>query len=53
MPVFSTNRIPVSAARSDTRGRPPLGFGGSGGSSGAIRDAKTELGLRRLAETMP
>ena len=27
----------VSAARSDTRGRPPLGFGGSGGSSGAIR----------------
>ena len=25
MPVFSTNRIPVSAARSDTRGRPPLG----------------------------
>jgi hypothetical protein len=37
MPVFSTNRIPVSAARSDTRGRPPLGFGGSGGSSGAIR----------------
>src|SRR5258706_8374894 len=37
MPVFSTNRIPVSAARSDTRGRPPLGFGGSGGSSGATR----------------
>ena len=37
MPVFSTNRIPVSAARSDTRGRPPLGLGGSGGSSGAIR----------------
>ena len=35
MPVFSTNRIPASAARSDTRGRPPLGFGGSGGSSGA------------------
>src|SRR5205807_2612251 len=28
---------PVSAARSDTRGRPPLGFGGSGGSRGAIR----------------
>ena len=29
--------IPVSAARSDTRGRPPFGFGGSGGISGAIR----------------
>src|SRR5438128_12616213 len=38
MPVFSTHRIPLSAARSDTRGRPPLGCGGSGGSSGAIRD---------------
>jgi hypothetical protein len=37
IPVFSTNRIPVSAARSDTRGRPPFGFGGSGGISGAIR----------------
>jgi hypothetical protein len=37
MPVFSTNRTPVSAARSDTRGRPPLGFGGSGGRSRAIR----------------
>ena len=30
--------IPVSAARSDTRGRPPFGFGASGGMSGAIRN---------------
>lgn len=36
-PVFSTNRIPVRQARSETRGRPPLGFGGSGGNSGRIR----------------
>jgi hypothetical protein len=35
MPVFSTNKIPVSAARSGTRGRPPFGLGGSGGSNGA------------------
>ncbi len=33
-PVFSTNRIPVRAARSETLGRPPLGLGGSFGSSG-------------------
>jgi hypothetical protein len=37
MPVRSTNRIPVSAARSGTRGRPPSGFGSSGGSNGSIR----------------
>lgn len=36
MPVLSTNTMPVSAARSVTRGRPPFGFGGSGGKSGAI-----------------
>ena len=35
MPVFSTNRMPVSAARSGTRGLPPLGLGGSSGSSGS------------------
>ena len=27
--------MPVRAARSGTRGRPPLGLGGSGGSSGS------------------
>lgn len=36
MPVLSTNKIPVSAARFATRGRPPFGFGGSGGKSGSI-----------------
>jgi hypothetical protein len=36
IPERSTNRMPVSEARSGTRGRPPLGFGGSGGSSGSI-----------------
>jgi hypothetical protein len=38
MPERSTNRMPVNAARDDTRGRPPLGFGGSGGSNGSIID---------------
>jgi len=36
MPLRSTNRIPVSVARFATRGRPPLGLGGSGGSSGSM-----------------
>ena len=31
VPLLRTNRIPVRQARSGTRGRPPLGFGGSGG----------------------
>ncbi len=35
-PVFSTKMNPVRAARSGTRGRPPLGLGGSLGSSGAM-----------------
>jgi hypothetical protein len=30
-PLRRTKRMPVRAARSETRGRPPLGFGGSGG----------------------
>ena len=32
---LSTNRMPVSAARSGTRGRPPFGLGRSVGSSGS------------------
>jgi hypothetical protein len=32
MPVRSTNRIPLRAARSAMRGRPPRGFGGGDGS---------------------
>jgi len=36
MPLRSTKRMPVKAARSGTRGRPPFGFGISGGNSGAM-----------------
>jgi hypothetical protein len=35
MPVFNTKRIPVNAARSGLRGRPPLGRGGACGSKGS------------------
>jgi len=35
-PVCNTNKIPVKAARSGTRGRPPWGLAGSGGSSGSM-----------------
>ena len=37
MPLRRTKRMPVKAARLDTRGRPPFGFGFSGGNSGAMR----------------
>ena len=37
IPVRSTNKIPVSAARSSTGGRPPRGFGFGGGNSGWMR----------------
>lgn len=37
IPVRSTNKIPVSAARSSTGGRPPCGFGVGGGNSGRMR----------------
>lgn len=36
MPLRRTNKMPVKAARSGTRGRPPFGLGFSGGNSGAI-----------------
>ena len=36
MPVRRTNRMPVSAARYGTRGRPPFGFGAASGSKGSI-----------------
>jgi hypothetical protein len=38
MPVRRTNRMPVSAARAGTAGRPPFGFATGGGSSGSIID---------------
>ena len=55
MPVFSTKMMPVRAARSGTRGRPPLGLGGSGGSSGATRAHNSSLtsGLPCPRSTMP
>ena len=37
MPVFSTNRMPVSAARSSTRGRPPRGYSLAGGIKTSMR----------------
>lgn len=43
VPVRSTNRMPVSAARSGTRGRPPWGLGGSGGKSGLIRSHSSSV----------
>ncbi len=36
MPVCKTNRIPANAARLETRGLPPFGFSGSGGSRGSM-----------------
>lgn len=36
IPVFNTNRIPVSAARSGTRGLPPSGYSLGFGSSGTM-----------------
>ena len=47
-PVLSTNRMPVSTARSGTGGRPPLGRGRLGGSKGAISDQRS-LGISSLA----
>jgi len=43
MPERSTNRMPVSAARPDTRGRPPLGLGGSAGNSGSTMDQSSSV----------
>ncbi len=47
MPLLSTKRMPVKQARSGTRGWPPLGLGGSGGSSGATM-AQSTSGRRGL-----
>ena len=42
-PERSTNKMPVSAARFDTRGRPPLGLGRSAGSSGSTLDQSSSV----------
>lgn len=47
-PVLSTSTMPVSAARADTGGRPPLGRDGSGGSKCAV-NAQESSGRRGLA----
>jgi len=43
MPLLSTKRIPVKAARSGTRGRPPCGLGSSGGNSGLMLSHRASL----------
>ena len=43
MPLLSTKMIPVRQARSGTRGRPPLGLGGSGGSKGSMMVHRSSL----------
>jgi hypothetical protein len=43
MPLFKTKMIPVETLRSSSRGRPPLGLGGSGGSSGAMIAHRSSL----------
>jgi len=43
IPVFKTNTMPASVARSGTRGRPPFGLGRSGGSNGATTSHNASL----------
>src|SRR5690242_10342595 len=43
MPLFKTKMMPVKQARSGTRGRPPLGLGGSRGRSGATTAHRSSL----------
>ncbi len=43
MPVRSTNRMPVSALRFNTGGRPPLGFGFGGGKNGSTRSHSSSV----------
>jgi hypothetical protein len=43
MPLFKTKTMPVRAARSSTRGLPPLGLGGSGGKRGSIISQSSSL----------
>ena len=43
MPLFSTKMMPARAARSSTRGLPPLGLGGSGGKSGSTISQSSSL----------
>ena len=47
IPDLSTNTIPVSVARSGTRGRPPLAFTGLGGNKGAMTSHNSSGKIRR------
>lgn len=53
MPVLSTNKMPVRAARSGSGGRPPLGLGGTGGKSGSmmVQSSSETRGVAMLAST--
>jgi hypothetical protein len=53
-PVRSTNRIPVSTARSAMRGRPPFGRGCFAGNNGSIRDhnCSSSSGLAILCSSL-
>jgi hypothetical protein len=50
MPVLSTKMMPLRAARSERRGRPPLGLGGSDGSSGATKAQSSSLTRSFIAQ---
>jgi hypothetical protein len=54
MPVLSTNTIPASTARSDTRGRPvrPRRAGGRGGISGSISSHSSSLTIRSTQDRL-
>jgi len=45
MPVFKTNRIPVSALRFGTGGRPPWGRGGGGGRHGSMTAQSSSVSM--------
>ena len=55
IPVISTNRMPVRAARSGIGGRPPLGRGSRGGSNGSIADHNSSetIGLAMSLSLQP
>jgi hypothetical protein len=49
MPLRRTKRMPVKAARSGTRGRPPLGFGFSGGNKEATNSQRVSSTSGRIS----
>src|SRR5215211_7230497 len=51
MPLFRTKMMPARASRSGTRGRPPLGLGGSSGSRGSIASQSSSLTSSLLMPT--